>query len=215
VLCGDAAGKFLDTLDLPASLVGVCRPSWDGPRRVRTAEAPSRDVSSSTFSTKRFRRASTRTIWSLTGSTWFFVRDSSSGCSWSRHVVFRRRHALQTASDEEANVHRTFLRLHSQQLRVPRRTFRRFGSGRGSGEAEALCRGSMAVIAGPPLTRWCCKWYNAVYGDTAQNHIDPMIKPWAEAWRSGSAGARRKVNNSFEFPYLFDRASVEQISRRL
>ena len=74
--------------------------------------------------TSLFRSASTRSMLPAPFST----GHSSSGTSWPMHLVPRRWQVIHVESAEEAKVHRTFLRLHSQQLCVPFRSLLRFPS---------------------------------------------------------------------------------------
>jgi hypothetical protein len=58
------------------------------------------------------------------------TRDSgSSSYSWLIHVVARRIQLSQVVFAAAAKVHRTFRLLHSQQFRVPLRTFLRLAMG--------------------------------------------------------------------------------------
>lgn len=133
----------------------------------------------------------------------------SSGNSWLRHAVPRRVQLSHTASESERNEHRIFLRLpvcekrvlvkhngqgvvhakacgsyeyaHSQQLRVPLRSFRLFASGpEGEGEdplddmlAAASVKDRRACelhsITGelPPLCRY---WAGQPGGSATQYH---------------------------------------------
>jgi hypothetical protein len=54
------------------------------------------------------------------------------------HFVPRRWQVMQMASAGDKKIHLTFLRLHSQQLRVPLRTFLRFAVGRPEGTGTLI-----------------------------------------------------------------------------
>lgn len=69
---------------------------------------------------------------------------SSSGSSWPTHLIERRWHPLQTGSDESVKVQRILRLRHSQQLRVPLRTFLIFlGDGVGSADQPTTGGGSI------------------------------------------------------------------------
>lgn len=82
------------------------------------------------------------------------AKASSSGYSWPMHLVSRLRHPMQTESDGVRNVHRIFLRLHSQQLRVPLRSLRRLVSDPASGRTSTEGRSLGPIVIGRQL---CCQ----------------------------------------------------------
>ena len=87
-----------------------------------------------TFLTSCSTKASTRTMRSPICWPRSAGREASSGYSWLRQCVPRRWQPMHTASAAEPKLHRIFRRLHSQQLFVPFRIFRRLASGDSTSE---------------------------------------------------------------------------------